>query len=92
MELNDHHETPNATTTILSNDIELNKEELVTVLYNTYEIQQDQEKKTTSIRTSSVDLDVAIHECPMCLWTFPPYLTLENKEEHIEKHFLLTKY
>jgi len=88
MELNDHHETPNATTTILSNNIEFDEEELLTVLHNTYEIQQDQEKKTTSTRTSLADVDVEERKCPICYWIFPKHMTLDGKREHVEQHFM----
>jgi len=76
--------------TTLSNETGLNEEALVTLLRNSYELQQkethedekdDEEKKTIKLG------DEEIRECPMCYWEFPKHLTLEAKKEHIENHF-----
>jgi hypothetical protein len=87
---------PNPTT--LSNETGLNEEALVTLLRNSYELQQqetqeddddddndEEEKKIITSQTSVGNEE--IRECPMCYWEFPKHLTLENKKEHIENHF-----
>jgi hypothetical protein len=94
MELNHHEKSPNATTTTmttLSNETDRNEEALVTLLRNSYELQQKEkqkrEKKTTSTRTSPADVDVEERQCPICYWQFPQHMTMDGKREHIEQHF-----
>ena len=48
--------------------------------------EHDETKKIISSKT--FDSNEEIRECPMCYWEFPKYLTLENKKEHIENHFV----
>ncbi len=87
MKLNHHDKNRNAATTTLSSEIKLNEEELVTLLRNTYEIQQEQEKKTTSASTSCADIDEEVRKCPICYYEFPKTLNVDGKREHIEQHF-----
>jgi len=89
--------------TTLSNETGLNEEALVTLLRNSYELQQqDRQQKTEQEEEADDDEDdeeerkttsqsppvnEEIRECPMCYWEFPTHLTLENKKDHIENHF-----
>jgi len=83
--------------TTLSNETGLNEEALVTLLRNSYELQQqetqeeeeeedEEEEEETKTSQNSI-ANEEIRECPMCYWEFPKQFTLENKKEHIEKHF-----
>lgn len=92
---------PNPTT--LSNETGLNEEALVTLLRNSYELQQqqtqdesedvdeeqedDHEEELQSDATANKTTNDEIRECPMCYWEFPQTLTIEQKKEHIDKHF-----
>jgi len=93
---------PKSNPTTLSNETGLNEEALVTLLRNSYELQQqDQQQKPREEEEDDDDYDEEkkttttqtsavneeIRECPMCYWEFPKHLTLEDKKEHIENHF-----
>jgi TATA-binding protein-associated factor Taf7 len=89
---------PNNPTT-LSNETGLNEEALVTLLRNSYELQQqetqeeeddeeeEEEEDNEEKKNQTSVVNEEIRECPMCYWEFPKHLTLENKKEHIENHF-----
>ncbi len=65
-----------------------NEEELVSILRNTYEIQQEnQEVQLPSTRASLADIDEEVRKCPVCYWEFPKNLNVDGKREHIEQHF-----
>jgi DNA-binding protein H-NS len=89
--------------TTLSNETGLNEEALVTLLRNSYELQQqetqeeeeeeeeeqdeeEEEEQQPKAKQNTI-ANEEIRECPMCYWEFPKHFTLENKKEHIEKHF-----
>ncbi len=92
---------PKSSPTTLSNETGLNEEALVTLLRNSYELQQqdqqqkpqieeedDDDEEEKEIKTTETPVsNEEIRECPMCYWEFPKHLTLENKKEHIENHF-----
>jgi hypothetical protein len=91
---------PKSNPTTLSNETGLNEEALVTLLRNSYELQQqdqqqipqeedddEEEEEEKEIITQTPVTNEEIRECPMCYWEFPKHLTLENKKEHIENHF-----
>ena len=48
------------------------------------EEEQKQQKKEEVARAS---LTEEVKQCPMCNWEFPPGMTLDGKNEHIEHHF-----
>ncbi|CAF0738659.1 unnamed protein product [Adineta ricciae] len=97
---------PKSNPTTLSNETGLNEEALVTLLRNSYELQQQQtqdeseevddeeqdddhegESQSVTTATTTETTNDEIRECPMCYWEFPQKLTIENKKDHIEKHF-----
>jgi len=80
IEINHEQEKPNTT-----NESDLNEEELFSVLRNTYE--DKEETKIPSTRTSLVDVDAEVQQCPVCYWQFPARMTIDSKREHIEQHF-----
>jgi hypothetical protein len=86
--------------TTLSDETGLNEEALVSLLRNSYELQQQDHQQQqlnehkeeirhneTSVTQTQMGNSDEIRECPMCYWEFPSYLTLEHKREHIEAHF-----
>lgn len=87
---------PNPTT--LSNETGLNEEALVTLLRNSYELQQqenheEEEEEERPITTTTVTSqkprdEEEIRECPMCYWEFPEHFKLDAKKAHIDNHFL----
>ena len=109
MKVNSHSSTvPKSNPTTLSNETGLNEEALVTLLRNSYELQQqqtqdesedvdeeqedDHEEESPSVTTATTAKTTTtandeIRECPMCYWEFPQKLTMEEKKEHVEKHF-----
>ena len=50
------------------------------------EEQKDQTRQSTSLQSLANDIETEISECPMCYEEFPEYMTLEQKQEHIENH------
>ncbi|CAF3801372.1 unnamed protein product [Rotaria socialis] len=53
----------------------------------TKEEQHDVVNRDTAIHSSIGDFVNEITQCPMCLWEFPKYMTMQTKTEHIENHF-----
>ena len=88
--------------TTLSNETGLNEEALVSLLRNSYELQQqekieddkheetddDEEEEKAARSSPSTVTNEEIRSCPMCYWEFPSKYTLENKKEHIDNHFV----
>lgn len=89
----------NSQPTTLSNETGINEEALMTLLRNSYELQQKEEdddeeeeeqetnKDNEHDKKQTPTVTEEIRECPMCYWEFPTHFTLEKKKEHIENHF-----
>lgn len=89
--------------TTLSNETGLNEEALVTLLRNSYELQQqenqeerkeeEEEEEEKSLINSAATTSQKTHdeeeirECPMCYWEFPEHFKLDKKKDHIDNHF-----
>ncbi|CAF0936499.1 unnamed protein product [Rotaria sordida] len=92
MEMNYSQEK--STTKNLIDESVHNEEIIESILRDGYEPQQakkedqnDQENENTSLQRTFDDADGEISKCPMCFWEFPPHMTLDGKNEHIEHHF-----
>jgi len=79
-QMNQTEEKPKTTT-----DSIINEDELFSILRNTYETKP--ETKLPSTRTSLIDVDAEVRQCPMCYMEFPQHMTIDEKREHIEHHF-----